>query len=81
MITLLHAYGQTTFERESVKAYGSLENLIESDTLAGIPNREKSLSQLWEAANMEISEAPETEEDPQTDETEQEPQEQAETEE
>ena len=59
MITLLHAYGQTTFERESVKAYGSLENLIASETLAGIPNREKSLTQLWEAANRNFDDEPE----------------------
>lgn len=61
MITLLHAYGQTTFERESVKAYGSLENLIASGTLAGIPNREKSLTQLWEAANRVFDDEPEQE--------------------
>lgn len=64
-IILLHAYGQSTFRREDIRAYGSLEALITSDTLAGIPNREKSLSQLWEAANMEIPEPPETEGNPQ----------------
>ena len=59
---LLHTYGSTVFDGEAVKAYGSLENLIASDMLAGIPNREKSLTQLWEAAHIEIPEA-EPEED------------------
>lgn len=56
-ILLIHTYGQSTFKREDVLAFGSLENLIASDTLAGIPNREKSLSELWEAAHIEIPEA------------------------
>lgn len=51
-ILLLHAFGQTAFDSEAVLAYGSLDNLIASDTLAGIPNRETSLGHLWEAANM-----------------------------
>lgn len=51
-IVLFHAMGQTSFELEDVQAYRSLENLIESDVLAGVPNREKSLTQLWEAAQM-----------------------------
>lgn len=41
---------------KEIRAYGSLENLIAGDTLAGIPNREKSLTQLWEAANKELPE-------------------------
>ena len=53
-ILLLHAGGQTAYDSEAVKAYGSLENLIASDELAGIPNREKSLGQLWEAAHMPV---------------------------
>lgn len=49
-IILLHAYGQSAFSSEEIIAYGSLDNLMASDLLAGIPNREKSLMQLWEAA-------------------------------
>lgn len=49
-IVLIHAYGQTTFNDEEIRAYGSLESLMASDILAGIPNREKSVRQLWEAA-------------------------------
>lgn len=55
-ITQFHAYGKTTFRSEDIRAYGSLEALIESDILQGVPDREKSLSQLWEAANMVIDE-------------------------
>lgn len=55
-ILLLHTYGQTTFDSEDIRDYGSLEALMESDILQGVPNREKSLSQLWEAANMVIDE-------------------------
>lgn len=51
-ILLLHAGGQTAFASEAVLAYGSLENLIASDLLSGIPAREKSLGYLWEAANL-----------------------------
>lgn len=29
---------------------------MESDILQGVPNREKSLSQLWKAANMVVDE-------------------------
>ena len=54
------------FDAEAVKAYGSLEALIASDTLAGIPNREKSLTKLWEAAHIEFPEDG-AEEEPQTD--------------
>ena len=58
-ILLLHALGQGTFDSAEVRAYGSVENLIASDVLAGVPNREKSLTQLWEAANL--LDAPEAE--------------------
>ena len=51
---LMHSGGASTFAREEVLAYGSLDNLIASDLLAGIPNREVSLGQLWEAANMPL---------------------------
>ena len=58
-ILLIHTYGQSTFKREDVLAFGSLKKLIASDTLAGIPNREKSLSELWEAANLVFEDEPE----------------------
>lgn len=48
----LHSGGQTAFDSEDIRAYGSLENLIASDVLAGIANREASLASLWEAAKM-----------------------------
>lgn len=51
-IILLHAGGQTAFESSAVLAYGSLENLIAGDLLAGVPMREKSLKDLWDAAEM-----------------------------
>lgn len=51
-ILLLHYGGQTSFDSETILGYGSLENLISSDILNGIPNREKSLGDLWEAANL-----------------------------
>lgn len=51
-IILLHAYGQSAFNSRDILAYGSLENLMASDTLSDVPNREKSLTQLWEAASM-----------------------------
>lgn len=51
-IVLLHAGGQTAFDAEAVLAYGSLDNIIASDVLGGIPNRETSLGHLWEAANL-----------------------------
>lgn len=60
-ILLIHAFGRSAFDAEAVKAYGSLENLIASDTLAGIPDREKSLTQLWEAANIDLSDGAEDE--------------------
>lgn len=51
-IILLHVYGQSAFNSGDIIAYGSLENLMASDTLSDVPNREKSLTQLWEAASM-----------------------------
>lgn len=78
-ICLLHAYGQSTFTVEEIRAYGSLENLIASDTLAGVPNRENSLSQLWEAA-QQLAELPDFI-PPSAAEPEQEPQEASEAEE
>ena len=61
-ILLLHALGQDTFDSAEVRAYGSVENLIASDVLAGVPHREKSLTQLWEAANLPDVSQTETEE-------------------
>lgn len=49
---LVHAYGQSAFDSEEIRAYGSLEELTASDILQGVPNREKSLSQLWEGSQM-----------------------------
>lgn len=46
-ILLLHAYGQSTFNAEEIRKYGSVEALIGSDILQGVPNREKSLNDLW----------------------------------
>lgn len=51
-ITHLHSGGQTTFESEDIKAYGSLDNLIASDILPGIHDREASLASLWAGANQ-----------------------------
>lgn len=72
-IFIFHAFGQSTFESDEILAYGSLENLTASEILQGVPNREKSLTQLWEAAHIEIPEEP-AEEMPQaeTEETEKE---------
>lgn len=38
-------------DADVVLGYGSLDNLMASDTLAGIPNREAIMSDLWAAAN------------------------------
>lgn len=51
-ILLLHAYGQTAFNSGDIIAYGGLDRLMASDILADVPKREKSLAQLWEAAQM-----------------------------
>lgn len=67
-IVLFHAFGQSTFYPEAVLQYGSLENLIASETLAGVPNREKSLTQLWDAAQSLASQSEEAEDVSQTEE-------------
>lgn len=67
-ICLLHAYGQSTFTKEEIKDYGSLENLMASEILQEIPNREKSLTQLWEAAHIDLTDEPSDEEPTQTEE-------------
>lgn len=60
-IFIFHAFGQSTFESDEILAYGSLENLMASEILQGVPNREKSLTQLWEAAHIEVPEDEQTE--------------------
>ncbi len=63
-ITLLHAYGQSYFNSEEILGYGSLENIMASEVLVGIPNREKSITELWAAAHVaEDVEAPTESED------------------
>lgn len=67
-ITLIHAFGQLTFDVDSVRAFGTLENLMESEILQGVPNREKSLTQLWEAVQSLASQSKEAEDVSQTEE-------------
>lgn len=53
-IILLHSGGQTAYNSAAIRAYGSVEALIESDLLPDVQGREKSLWHLWEAANPDI---------------------------
>lgn len=69
VIVLFHALGQSSFKYEEIaQKFNSLEELMESDILTEIPNREKSLTQLWEAAHTEIPEELKAEDVSQTEE-------------
>lgn len=65
MILHYHAGGgPSQFDAADIVAYGSLDNLIASGVLAGIPGREASLAELWAAAHVaEDVEAPTESED------------------
>lgn len=56
-ILLLHAWGQSVFDADAINVYGTLDKLLASDTLQGFPDREASLTNLWEAAHRQLQNA------------------------